>query len=164
MLWQQVLEYFWIDDVTELVINGVALTLAFALALPIGWERERAADSAGMRTFAIVSMVSCGFMLIALDTFAAEEPRARVMYGVISGIGFIGGGAILKETGRVHGTATAASLWAAAGIGMACAWGRLDIAVIVAVATVLTLYEMTALKSRVRRQREQLERNRDGNP
>lgn len=149
-MWGDLIEYFWIDDPGELVINIVALMLAFLMALPIGWERERSADSAGMRTFAIVSMVSCAFMLMALDTFAGDEPRARVMFGIISGIGFIGGGAILKETGRVHGTATAASLWAAAAIGIACAWGRIDIAVIVSIATVLTLRELSRFKARVR--------------
>jgi putative Mg2+ transporter-C (MgtC) family protein len=92
-------------------------------------------------------VASCGFLL-ATERLTADRPdaAARVVEGVITGIGFIGGGAILKGGGEVHGTATAASLWATGAIGVAVALAAYDVAVVIAVFTVLTLYVLSRLK------------------
>ena len=92
------------------------LTIAYALAFLIGWNREQEDRSAGMRTFPLVAIAACGFVQ-AVEGLLRDEPQgmARVVEGVITGIGFIGGGAILKGGGEVQGTATAASLWATGG-------------------------------------------------
>ena len=84
--------------------------VAFVFALPIGLEREREEHGVGIRTFPLVAMASCGFVLLGV-TLDASDPsaRSRIIQGLIAGIGFIGGGAILKSAGNVHGTATAAS-------------------------------------------------------
>ncbi|PWS38395.1 transporter [Falsiroseomonas bella] len=123
------------------------LAIAYALAFLIGWNREREDRSAGLRTFPLVAVASCGFVL-ATEHVTAGEPEAvaRVIEGVITGIGFIGGGAILKGGGEVHGTATAASLWATGAIGIAVALSAYDVAVVIAVFTVLTLYVLSRLK------------------
>ncbi len=71
---------------------------------------------------------------------------ARIVEGVITGIGFIGGGAILKGGGEVHGTATAASLWATGAIGVAVGLANYDIAAVVCLFTILTLYVLSRLK------------------
>src|SRR5438477_9190504 len=86
--------------------------LAFVLALPIGLEREREEHGVGIRTFPLVAMASCGFVLLGV-TLDPHDPsaRSRIIQGLLAGIGFIGGGAILKSNGSVHGTATAASIW-----------------------------------------------------
>ena len=70
----------------------------------------------------------------------------RVVEGVITGIGFIGGGAILKGGGEVQGTATAASLWATGAIGVAIGFGAYDVAVVVCLFAALTLYLLGRLK------------------
>ena len=96
------------------------LTIAYVLALLIGWNREHEERSAGMRTFPLVAIAACGFVQAA-ESLLRDKPEgmARVVEGVITGIGFIGGGAILKGSGEVQGTATAASLWATGAIGVA---------------------------------------------
>jgi putative Mg2+ transporter-C (MgtC) family protein len=123
------------------------LAIAYAMAFLIGWNREREDRSAGLRTFPLVAVASCGFIQAA-ESFAAGEPEAtaRIMEGVITGIGFIGGGAILKGGGEVHGTATAAALWATGTIGVATGLGAYDVAVVVCLFTALTLFVLSRLK------------------
>ena len=124
------------------------LALAYVLALPIGWERERAERSAGIRTFPLVGIASCSFILSTESLLTGNpEARARIIEGVITGMGFIGGGAILKTGGAVRGTATAASLWATGAIGIACANNAYDVAVIISLVTLITLRTFEPLKS-----------------
>ena len=123
----------------ELLSHFKDLAIAYALALPIGWDRERAERSAGIRTFPLVAVASCGFVLVALRVLGEGDAQARVLEGLITGMGFIGGGAILKQSGRVSGTATAASLWATGALGSAVGYGLYDIAVLIAVVTFATL-------------------------
>ncbi len=127
------------------------LSIAYALAFLIGWNREREDRSAGLRTFPLVAVAACGFVQ-ATEGLAAAQPEAmaRIVEGVITGIGFIGGGAILKGGGEVHGTATAASLWATGAIGVAVGLANYDVAVTVCLFTVLTLYVLGRLKPKER--------------
>ena len=122
----------------------MALALAFALAVPIGWDREKRARSAGLRTFPLVAMASCGFVQ-ASEGLLVHSPdgMAKVIEGLITGIGFIGGGAILKQGTTVQGTATAASLWATGAIGVSVGLGSYDVAVVF---TFLTLRLLTLVK------------------
>ena len=134
----------------------VAIAIAYLLALPIGWNREKAERSAGLRTFPLVAIACCG-LIQAAETFAAgnAEAMARIVEGLIAGIGFIGGGAILQRGDRVQGTATAAALWGTGAIGIAVGIGSLDVAVMLALVTGMTLYFMSPLK-------RELVRDRDG--
>ncbi|MBL9072982.1 MAG: MgtC/SapB family protein [Tabrizicola sp.] len=125
----------------------ISLVVAYLLALPIGWNREREERSAGLRTFPLVSMAACGFVMIAIEVLGAgSEQHSRILEGLITGIGFVGGGAILKQGDRARGTATAASLWATGAMGAAVGYGQLDIAVILSLATVFTLVALTPLR------------------
>ncbi len=125
------------------------MMIAFALAVPLGFDRERRARGAGLRTFPLVAVASCGFMLVGIRSFPDAEARARVVYGIITGIGFIGGGSILKEGGSVSGTATAASLWTTGAIGLAVAHSRFEIALVLAALNYLTLILGRRLKNTV---------------
>jgi putative Mg2+ transporter-C (MgtC) family protein len=118
----------------------IALAAAYFLALPIGWHREREERSAGLRTFPLVAVASCGFIQ-ATEGITSESPEAlaRIIEGVITGMGFIGGGAILRLSSSVKGTATAASLWSTGAIGIACAVNAFDVAIIIMVFALLTL-------------------------
>ncbi len=128
---------------SQLIVLGVA----YVLALPIGWNREREERSAGLRTFPLVSIAACGFVMIAIEVLGADsEGQARILEGLMTGIGFIGGGAILKQGDRAHGTATAASLWATGAVGAAVGYGQLDIAVILSVVIFVTLAVLSPLK------------------
>ena len=124
-----------------------ALAVAYLLAFPIGWNRESEERSAGLRTFPLVAVASCGFIQAA-ETFTGSNPEAmaRIVEGLITGMGFIGGGAILKQGTTVQGTATAASLWATGAIGVSVGLGSYDVAVTVAVFTFLTLRLLTLVK------------------
>ncbi|NIP43519.1 MAG: MgtC/SapB family protein [candidate division Zixibacteria bacterium] len=87
--------------------NLYHLAIAFALAIPIALNREVSAKGAGLRTFPLVAVASCGFMLVGIDVLKTTDAESRVIYGIATGIGFIVGGAILKTKGSVSGTATA---------------------------------------------------------
>ncbi|MGJ0534518.1 MgtC/SapB family protein [Methylocystis sp.] len=135
-------------DKFQIIPHLAALAGAYALALPIGWDRERQERSAGLRTFPLVALASCGFVQAA-EQYMANSPdsMARIIQGVITGIGFIGGGAILKQGAAVKGTATAASLWATGATGAAVGLGSYDVAVAVALFTFLTLRAITPIEN-----------------
>lgn len=120
--------------------------LAYLLALPVAWNRERQERTAGLRTFPLVAVASCGYMLVGTQVLSSTDAESRVMYGIIAGMGFIGGGAILKDKGRVTGTATAASLWNTGAIGIAVAFHRYEIALLLSLLNFLTLHLGPRLK------------------
>ena len=149
------IEQFIGPDKFNVLPHLVALGIAYALALPIGWNREQAERSAGMRTFPLVAVASCGFIQAAEPiTAGSPEATARIVEGLITGMGFIGGGAILRLKDSVKGTATAASLWATGAIGVSVGLGSLDVAVMLSVVTVATLWVMAPLKHLGRRKRD----------
>jgi putative Mg2+ transporter-C (MgtC) family protein len=125
----------------------VQLGTAYLLALPVAWDREHEARSAGLRTFPLVSVAACGYMLVGIQVLSSTDAESRVLYGIITGMGFLGGGAILKSKGGVTGTATAASLWMTGAIGVAVAFHRYEIAVVLALLNFLTLRYVTRFKS-----------------
>jgi putative Mg2+ transporter-C (MgtC) family protein len=127
------------------------LALAYLLALPIGWYREREAHSVGVRTFPLVAVASCGFILLGTGPHMTADTQSRIIQGLGAGIGFIGGGAILKAEGNVHGTAAAASIWNTGVIGAAVAQNRLMVAVVLAVLNVFTLWVLLPLKQKLDR-------------
>ncbi|KQW23213.1 transporter [Afipia sp. Root123D2] len=123
------------------------LAVAYLLALPIGWNREKEERSAGLRTFPLVAIATCGIVQ-ATETVLNGHPEgtARIIEGVMTGMGFIGGGAILKHGTSVRGTATAASLWATGATGAAVGLGAYDVAVIISLLTFLTLFLLKPFK------------------
>ena len=139
----------------SLALNQLAhLAGAFGLAIPIGWERERASRSAGLRTFPLVAAASCAFVLLGRSFIGPDndgEAHARLIEGLMTGVGFIGGGAILKSQHRVHGTATAAGIWMTGAIGAAAGHDRWELAVAASVMTLATLRWLTVVERRVTR-------------
>jgi putative Mg2+ transporter-C (MgtC) family protein len=117
----------------------VDLFMAYLFALPIGWSQEREGNSAGLRTFPIVAIASCGLILLAREILSSLDAQTRVLQGLITGIGFIGGGAILRSGQTTHGTATAASVLNVAVIGAATGYGLYDVAVVLSVVNLMTL-------------------------
>ena len=135
------------NDRFDVLPHLVALTIAYLLAFPIGWNRESEERSAGLRTFPLVAVASCGFVQAA-ESFTATSPEAmaRIVEGLIAGMGFIGGGAILRRDDSVKGTATAASIWITGAIGVSVGLGSYDVAVILTLATIITLWVLPPLK------------------
>jgi putative Mg2+ transporter-C (MgtC) family protein len=127
--------------------HAAALAFAYVLALPIGWDRERNERSAGLRTFPLVAVASCGFVQATEGiTGNSPEAHARIIEGLITGIGFIGGGAIIKQSGAVQGTATAAGLWATGAVGAAVGLGSYDVAIVVTLFTIFTFRILSPVK------------------
>jgi putative Mg2+ transporter-C (MgtC) family protein len=127
-----------------------ALLIAYLLALPIGWNREREERSAGLRTFPLVALACCGVVQAAEHIVAGNpEAMARIVEGLITGMGFIGGGAILRLKDSVKGTATAASLWATGAIGIAVGLGSYDVALVLSAITIATLWPLSVIKEKL---------------
>jgi len=110
--------------------NQVIIRLAVSVVLCglIGFERQIHRRTAGLRTHILVGMGSCLIMLTSLYVFDIYSSRvaldpSRIAAGVITGIGFLGAGAIIRESAEVKGLTTAASLWVVAGIGLAIGTG-----------------------------------------
>jgi len=131
----------------RIVRNLMYVGAAYLLALPIAWDRERSSRSAGLRTFPLVAVASCGFVIVGAQLAGGTaDSLARIIQGLMTGIGFVGGGAILKEGASVRGTATAASIWNTGAIGAAVALGRFEIAIVLSLVNFLTLRFLTPLK------------------
>lgn len=118
----------------------LSLAVAFALGVPIGWERGDPARP-GMRTYPLLAMGACAYLEIGQFAFRGHiDAQARVFQGLVSGIGFIGAGAIIKGPIKVRGLATAVSLWVTVAIGVAASYQLWVLAVVLSVTTLLALW------------------------
>ncbi|MFC3126772.1 MgtC/SapB family protein [Pseudoroseomonas globiformis] len=127
--------------------EALDLVIAYLLAVPIGLDREREDRSAGLRTFPLVALASCGFMQAGgASLMDNADATSRVIQGLTTGIGFIGAGAIIRQGGRVHGTATAAGLWVTGAIGCAVALHAYAVAIVLSLATIVTLSGLQLVK------------------
>jgi len=120
----------------------IRLLIAGLLGGIIGFEREVRAKEAGLRTHFIVALGSALFMIISQYAFSGRFDAARVAAQVVSGIGFIGAGVIIFQKNAVRGVTTAAGLWVAAAIGLACGAGMYAVAIAAGILTLLCLEAM----------------------
>jgi putative Mg2+ transporter-C (MgtC) family protein len=121
------------------------LVTAIVLAIPTAWNREIGSRALGLRTFPLVSLGACAYVLIG-KTFIGADAMARLLQGLMTGIGFIGGGAILKHDDRVSGTADAASIWITGALGAAVAFELWALAILLSLLNFLLLYLLDRLK------------------
>ena len=133
----------------HIVSNLSHMAVAYLLALPIGLDRQASSRHFGLRTFPLVAAVSCGFMLVGMSVISSTDGEARIFQGIITGIGFIGGGAIFKGEDSVKGLASAASLWNTGAIGLAVAFNRFEVAISLSLLNFLTLYLLGRFKKSV---------------
>lgn len=142
------LEIFRFDiDPAHVLYHLVTLAASVVLSLPIAWNRERATRQMGLRTFPLVALASTGFVLMGEAAMPGNmEAQARVLQGLITGVGFLGGGAILKQGLSVVGTATAASIWNTAAMGAAVAHGAYEIAIVLSLVNAAVLWGLTLVK------------------
>jgi putative Mg2+ transporter-C (MgtC) family protein len=134
------------------------LLVASVLGAAIGLERELHAHPAGMRTHLLVSLGSAAFTVLSIFFFEAPvapngsfpTDPSRIAAQIVSGIGFLGAGAILKYGTSVRGLTTAASLWATAGVGMAAGAGAWFVAIVTTVLIVFSLGPLNWVISRLR--------------
>lgn len=115
------------------------LLIAVVLGALVGYERERAGKPAGVRTHGMVSLGAALFAVVSLHGFGNTGDPARVAAQIVTGIGFLGAGAILHQRGSVHGLTTAASLWVTAAIGLAVGVGMVFMSLATAILVFLLL-------------------------
>jgi putative Mg2+ transporter-C (MgtC) family protein len=135
----------------EIVRVLLRLLVAMALGAIAGIQRERVGKAAGLRTHVLVAMGAAFFVLVPTQLALPASDIGRVIQGVATGIGFIGGGAILKlsQEKEIRGLTTAASIWMTAAIGVAVGIGSLGLAVIAALFLWLTLSVLYVVEARI---------------
>ncbi len=149
LLWEE-LAYGLPDSrqLTRVIFRLIAATMLGAI---VGVERERAGKPAGLRTHILVCLGTTVFVLAASGVGISGEGLSRVIQGIITGIGFLGAGSILKlsEERDIQGLMTAAGIWMTAAIGVAVGLGSLGLALLGAVLTLIILAVLGPLESRM---------------
>lgn len=136
-----------LDSNVEFWTVVLRLGTACVLSMLIGYERERRNKSAGLRTHMLVGLGAAAFFLIFVEFALGPLKEAenispdptRIIEGVITGIGFLGAGAIIQNAGSVRGLTTGAGIWVAGAIGLACGGGYFVIAGVVTGFTIIIL-------------------------
>lgn len=130
---------------------GFQFAAAIVLALPTAYNREIKGRIMGLRTFPVVSMGACAYVVISLTFIGADDSNAlaRIMQGLLSGIGFVGGGAILKNDDHVKGTASAASIWITGALGAAVGLQLWGIACLLSIFNFLVVWGFSRIKGEI---------------
>ena len=138
-LWHELTNGF--PDRNRFMIVMIRVFAAVLLGAVVGIERERAGKPAGLRTHMLVSLGTAVVVIACTDAGMSLDGLSRVIQGMVTGIGFIGAGTILKlnEQREIQGLTTAAGLWMTAAIGVAAGLGILGVALIGTLVTVLVL-------------------------
>src|SRR6188508_2298615 len=137
-------------DVAQALDIVARLLLAAVLGAIVGLEREVHDHPAGTRTHLLVSVGSAGFTVLSIYAFQAPgADPARIAAQIVTGVGFLGAGAILKEGATIGGLTTAASLWATAAVGMAAGAGSWLTALTITVIVILSLWPLRLVADRV---------------
>jgi putative Mg2+ transporter-C (MgtC) family protein len=118
----------------------VAMILAVALGSAIGIEREISGKAAGLRTNVLICLGAAVFTLVSKQMgIGTQNSATRIAAQVVTGVGFLGAGAIIQDRGGIHGLTTAATIWLVASIGMACGAGFHAIAVVATLIAMIVL-------------------------
>ncbi len=119
-------EFSDLPDIIEFTRVILRLAIAAALGGLLGWERERSGKAAGARTHMLVSTGAALLVLVPQQMDMSDADLSRVIQGIVTGVGFLGAGTILKGTSEqnVQGLTTAAGLWFTAAIGITAGLGR----------------------------------------
>lgn len=148
-----------LPDAREAVRLAVRLVAAMLLGALIGIQRERSGKPAGLRTHILVALGAAVLTIAPQELGMSHEAASRVMQGLITGIGFLGAGAILKlhDTREIEGLTTAAGIWMTASVGMVAGLGRLGLAAVSVLLAWITLSLLAGLENRaIRKQRSSL--------
>lgn len=146
-----------VEQVTRVTAR---MLVALLLGAVIGWDRERRDADAGLRTHMLVSLGAALFVMVPAESGMGSDELSRVIQGIVSGIGFLGAGAVLKmgSEGRIHGLTTAATVWATAAVGMSAGLGREGTAVLATAFILVVLVWLRRLE--VRKTRREQSRGR----
>ena len=139
IIWQELTA--GLPDWPHLAHAIIRLLAAAILGGLIGWQRERAGKSAGLRTHILVAFGTCVLIVTCAGYGMSSDALSRVIQGIVTGLGFLGAGTILKSTDQIHirGLTTAAGLWMTAAIGVATGLGMVGLAALVTVIALIVL-------------------------
>ncbi len=152
-------EFDFITDYNTLVLTRIGLSILFGFML--GFERELTGKFAGLRTHILVCTGACVFTILSIYGFKMAETAgfvgtndpARIAAQIITGIGFIGAGTVMRSGTNILGITTAATLWVCAAVGMACGTGEFSLAAIATISTMAILTLIRIFEKKVIRQR-----------
>lgn len=150
------------DFIAEITSTHVSLTnsvfrlfMAMLIGCIIGWERKRKGQMAGMRTFTLISMGACLAMLLSI--YVPQEylglkngDPGRIAAQVVTGVGFLGGGAMIQQKGSIRGLTTAAGIWVVATLGLTIGVGMYGAAIVATVLVMATLISLEQWEHKVR--------------
>lgn len=152
------------DDLSPAQI-AMRVCAALICGALVGLERERKHRPAGFRTMILISLGSCGFVLLGIETASqigrdsgfvpapgapvpGQAEMSRVIQGLMGGIGFLGAGAVIQNKKAVRGLTTAAAVWVVAALGAACGFGLFRLALMLGSATLFTLVILDIFENR----------------
>ena len=146
-----------IPDTTQLAQAIVRMLSAMLLGAVVGFQREQAGSTAGLRTHILVALGTTLFVLASTGDDMSSDSASRVIQGIATGIGFIGAGAILKlsETREIQGLTTAAGIWMTAAIGVSIGSGRLGLALLGTIFTWVVLEVIGHFENKLKKIRPQ---------
>jgi len=127
------------------------LLLAALLGAALGIEREWRHKDAGLRTNILIAIGSALFTMMSIELTGSQGDPSRVAAQIVTGIGFLGGGAIIRTRGGVQGLTTAAAIWVNAAIGVAAGGGQSHLAVIATIVTLIALLLLTPIEKYLHR-------------
>ncbi|MBP6986365.1 MAG: MgtC/SapB family protein [Alphaproteobacteria bacterium] len=163
-MWTEILdivrvEFSDLKDLDEVVRMIVRLLVAAFLGGALGYERERNAKDAGIRTHMLVAVGTAIFVMVPLETGANVNDVTRVLQGIVQGIGFLGAGAIIVGTAsqRTRGLTTAAGIWSTAGVGVAAGLGMESTAVLSTLLLLFILSVVPYVSKTIRKKHHELE-------
>jgi putative Mg2+ transporter-C (MgtC) family protein len=139
LLWQELM--LGLESGRQVAQLFIRMIAAILLGFVVGMQREKVGKPAGARTHMLVSLGTALVVLACAGMGMQYDAQSRVIQGIVTGIGFIGAGSILKlsQEREIQGLTTAAGLWMTAAIGIACGAGTIGIAIIAALLTVIVL-------------------------
>lgn len=148
LLWQELTA--GLPDRRQLAVVVIRVIMAILLGAIVGLQREKAGKPAGLRTHIIVSLGTAIVVLACSAATMSLEGLSRVIQGIVTGIGFVGAGSILKlnEEREIKGLTTAAGLWMTAAVGIAAGLGEIGVAMIGTLLTVIVLSLVGVIESR----------------
>ena len=133
----------------------LSIVLAVVLGTIIGAEREFSGKAAGLRTNVLICLGAAVFTIISRQMAGGTNASVtRIAAQIVTGVGFLGAGAIIRDTAGVHGLTTAATIWLVASVGMACGAGLYLLATIATVVTIVVLLGLAKLDALLERYRQ----------
>ena len=159
VLWQELTA--GLADVGQLERVLLRVITATLLGALVGFEREKAGKPAGFRTHILVCLGTAIVVLACAGSRMDMDGLSRVIQGIVTGIGFIGAGSILKlsEERDIQGLTTAAGLWMTAAIGVACGLGTIGLALIATAMTLIVLWVMRVMEARAKAVAQKIKKN-----